>query len=75
MSQGDKTRLVYSDDKTAIVRQARAQGFTNAEILKHLTTNVYGVVEKKRIIAEWALALDLTNDEAIETARRAAIIP
>lgn len=67
-------RLVYSTDKTEIVRKARAVGMSDAQIIRHLVANEYGEQARKRIIQIWAKALGLTNEAALAVAKRAGLI-
>jgi hypothetical protein len=70
----DEPKLVYSTDRVAIVRAARASGFNNELILLALTENEYGRSARIRIIKDCASALSLTEAEALAVARRLGII-
>jgi hypothetical protein len=71
---GDRPRLVYSTDKVAVVRQARNVGMSDQEILSALVANEFGKRTREKIIREWAPALGLTADEALQLARRASLV-
>lgn len=66
-------RLVYSTDRKDIVKIARARGMTDAEILASVTT---ARVRADRVseIRSWAQHLGLSPDEAMDLARKNAII-
>lgn len=58
-----------------MIRVAREKGLSNVDILKALVANEYGTERKKEIIRAWAESLGLENEEALEVARKAALIP
>ncbi|HYO71267.1 MAG TPA: hypothetical protein VEU33_34825 [Archangium sp.] len=67
-------RLVYSTDKQAIVKQARAAGLPTGKILSALVSGEYGVQAKLKIVREWAPSLGLSEDEAMLEAKKAGIL-
>lgn len=50
-------------------------GWTDAEILRSVTRNVYGANRRKEIIVEWSEALGLQSSDALRIARTANLIP
>jgi hypothetical protein len=70
----EEPKLVYSTDKVAIVRQARQTGMSDGEILAALVANEYGNRAREKIIREWAPALAMTVNEALEFARRTGLV-
>ena len=69
-----KRKLVYSTDRGEIVKRAREHGMTDAQVLKSLVANEYGVRVKQKIIREWAQHLGLTAKEAEEIAKKAGVL-
>ncbi len=66
-------KLVYSSDRAAIVRKAREQGLTDAQILGALVSNEYSARTKRKIVREWAKHLGLTEGEAEDAAKKAGL--
>lgn len=68
------SKLVYSDDRVAVIRLARERGHSDAQILSALVANEFGDRARLAIIDDWAPALGLTREEARAIARRAGLI-
>lgn len=57
------------------MKAAREIGWTDAEILRSVTRNVYGANRRKEIIVAWSEALGLQSSDALQIARGANLIP
>ena len=57
------------------IAAAREAGFSDAEILKQVLTNVYGGEERRKMVVEWRELLGLEASEASRVARAAGLIP
>lgn len=66
---------MVSSQRRAAVKAAREIGWTDAEILRSVTRNVYGANRRKEIIVEWSEALGLQSSDALRIARNANLIP
>ena len=66
---------MVSAQRRAAVRAAREIGWTDADILRSVTRNVYGANRRKEIIVEWSEALGLQSSDALQIARSANLIP
>ena len=65
--------LRYSDDKKGIVKLAREKGMTDGQILSAACANETAT-RRREIVKQWAESLGLTEEEAIDVAKREAIL-
>jgi hypothetical protein len=64
---------VYSSDHEWLVRTAREAGLSDAQILAKVTSGRVRA-DRLKLIREWARDLGLTEAEALDIARKAAIV-
>jgi hypothetical protein len=65
--------LRYSSDRVAIVREARKSGLSDEQILLALCRSESSR-RRREIVREWAAPLGLTEQEALDLAKRLALI-
>ena len=57
------------------IAAAREAGFSDAEILKSVLSNVYGANSRREMVVEWGKLLGLETSEALHVAHAAGLIP
>lgn len=72
---GTLTRLVYSTDRGKIIALLREASFSDREIMQRLLSGEGGVTHRKRILLDWADALQMGPSEILREAARYGLIP
>lgn len=57
------------------IAAAREAGFSDAEILKSVLSNVYGSNKRRELVVEWGELLGLKSSEALRVAHAAGLVP
>jgi len=64
-----------TESKRMAIVSAREAGFSDAEILKNVLSNVYGGNKRRELVVEWGELLGLEASEALRVAHAAGLIP
>jgi hypothetical protein len=70
-----RSRLTYSTDRKKIVILMRENGHDTCEILRRLITCEYGITRQKKLLLEWADALEMKPTEILREAVRCGLLP
>jgi hypothetical protein len=64
-----------TQSKRMAIAAAREAGFSDAEILKSVLSNVYGSNNRREMVVEWGELLGLEASESLRVAHAAGLIP